>query len=355
MKSVRSGRRGIGPFCCLLLFLATGTEAQTSTVLRPGAYGAKSWREPVAAAASLPTTGNLLGDARVAKDTGVAWVWTGAVWVSGTVGPQGPQGIQGPPGSQGASGSQGATGPQGPQGNAGAAGAAGATGATGATGPAGPTGTAGSTGAKGDKGDTGDAGATGPVGPQGPPGSGGSGGAPAGTGTELQFRDGAALGAVTGSTVSGSNVGITGTLNIGGSTASNCQLYNPGFGLLRVLNGDGSDYCIADLSRFRAIVSGSNDVGGYIDSSGVGLRLDATVSWSNALKADGGVKDTFEYRDSAGIVGFNDGVLLSQVRLRPSPVGTCALAGLLRAAADGTLCSCNGTAWTATPLTGSCI
>lgn len=197
----RSTLLHFAPFCSLLLMLTVGAAAQTTTVLRPGAYGAKSWREPVATAASLPTTGNLQGDARVAKDTGVAWVWTGSTWVSGTVGPQGPQGIQGPPGPQGATGSQGATGPQGPQGNPGAAGSPGAPGATWLSGTSAPTSGQGADGdfyyrtATGDvygkaagswsilanltgpAGAAGPAGADGATGPQGPAGAAGAAGA----------------------------------------------------------------------------------------------------------------------------------------------------------------------------------
>lgn len=71
MKPFRSTPLHLAPFCSLLLLLTFGAAAQTTTVLRPGAYGAKSWREPVATAASLPTTGNTAGDARVTKDTGM--------------------------------------------------------------------------------------------------------------------------------------------------------------------------------------------------------------------------------------------------------------------------------------------
>lgn len=81
----------------------------------------------VPTSASLPSSGNTVGDLYIADDTDDGWVWAASLaWIN--IGPlRGPQGIQGP---------------------------AGATGATGATGPTGPTG------------------ATGPQGPQGIPGSG---------------------------------------------------------------------------------------------------------------------------------------------------------------------------------------
>lgn len=41
---------------------------------------AGEWREPVATTASLPATGNQVGDVRVAKDTFIPWIWNGAAW-----------------------------------------------------------------------------------------------------------------------------------------------------------------------------------------------------------------------------------------------------------------------------------
>ena len=79
----------------------------------------------VPTSASLPASGNTVGDLYIADDTGDGWVWAAnQTWVN--IGPlRGPQGIQG---AAGATGSPGATGPTGP------------TGPIGATGPAGPPG-----------------------------------------------------------------------------------------------------------------------------------------------------------------------------------------------------------------------
>ena len=76
----------------------------------------------VPTSASLPASGNTVGDLYIADDTGDGWVWAASLaWIN--IGPLvGPQGIQGPAGTAGAAG---ATGPVGP------------TGATGATGPQG--------------------------------------------------------------------------------------------------------------------------------------------------------------------------------------------------------------------------
>lgn len=48
--------------------------------------GAGTWKSPVDTAASLPPTGNDLGDARAAEDTGVIYVWTGSSWDTAVAG-----------------------------------------------------------------------------------------------------------------------------------------------------------------------------------------------------------------------------------------------------------------------------
>lgn len=78
----------------------------------------------VTSAATLPPTGNTVGDYYVTEDTGIGYSWNGTTWVDlGVVrGPQGPQGDKGDPGDQGlqgVKGDTGATGPQGPQGDIG--------------------------------------------------------------------------------------------------------------------------------------------------------------------------------------------------------------------------------------------
>ena len=76
----------------------------------------------VPTSASLPASGNTVGDLYIADDTGDGWVWAASLaWIN--IGPLvGPQGIQGPAGTAGTAGATGpvgptgATGPQGPQG-----------------------------------------------------------------------------------------------------------------------------------------------------------------------------------------------------------------------------------------------
>jgi hypothetical protein len=184
----------------------------------------------VATAADLPLTGNTTGDAYIALDTGVLWVWDGNAWIAmapGPPGPPGPAGAPGEPGTPGAAGppgapgtgfqvkgsvpdagalpptgntngdvwidestgqgwvwdgtdwvefNLGATGPEGPPGPIGPAGPEGPEGpegAAGEAGPAGPQGPQGSTGSPGSTGPQGPPGPTGATGPQGPAGSGG--------------------------------------------------------------------------------------------------------------------------------------------------------------------------------------
>lgn len=46
------------------------------------AFGSASWKSPVPTAINLPTNGNSLGDARVADDTSIIYVWNGTMWVA---------------------------------------------------------------------------------------------------------------------------------------------------------------------------------------------------------------------------------------------------------------------------------
>jgi hypothetical protein len=212
----------------VLLLCALAAGAQTSTVVRPGAFGAKNWKACVPTGADLPASGNTTCDVRPVGDTHTLWQWTGSTWVAisgtGTVGLTGLTGATGPAGPQGP---QGVPGPEGPAGPAGSPGVNGANGATWYAGSAAPgsglgvdgdfylrSGTAdvyrksdgawnatanlagppGPTGPQGIKGDTGDAGpsgpqgvagptgATGPAGPQGPAGPTGPTGATGATG-----------------------------------------------------------------------------------------------------------------------------------------------------------------------------
>jgi len=164
--------------------------------------------------ASLPTTGNTVGDAYIVSATQELYVWDGAAWdnlgqivgPTGSIGPTGPTGstglsgptgpastVSGPTGPTGSTGALGPIGPTGPVGSAGVAGPTGPTGAVGGVGPAGPV------GPTGPIGNTGAVGATGPTGARGPTGpTGATGATPAigGTNTQVQYN---AVGALAGS------------------------------------------------------------------------------------------------------------------------------------------------------------
>lgn len=63
--------------------------------IRLGQGGAVSWKSAVDAAASLPTSGNQIGDVRAAKDTLELYIWDGASWQiisGGAVAPGGSSG-----------------------------------------------------------------------------------------------------------------------------------------------------------------------------------------------------------------------------------------------------------------------
>lgn len=47
----------------------------------PG-YGGNNWQNPVASALDLPSIDNTQGDMRVTLDSGILYIWEGAVWVS---------------------------------------------------------------------------------------------------------------------------------------------------------------------------------------------------------------------------------------------------------------------------------
>ncbi len=116
------------------------------------AGGGITYKGVVATSASLPPSGNAVGDAYITQDNSHLWVWNGSSWVdngavafTGPTGPTGAQGSTGPTGPTGAAST--VAGPTGPTGAAGAQGSAGPTGPTGAAstvaGPTGPTGAAG--------------------------------------------------------------------------------------------------------------------------------------------------------------------------------------------------------------------
>lgn len=156
-------------------------------------------------------------------------------------------------------------------------------------------------------------------------------------------------------TASATGGGATGPqLGVGGSDATIDLLFNTkgassrivwsinGVSLMDFTDVGGGAFALRNLSgQFRA-------GGGILDPN--------FVAWNN---------DTYLFRAAAGVAAVSSAangngggsLLLTEIQLVPGAVGTCGSGqkGHLRVAADGTLCSCNGTTWTATPLTGSCI
>lgn len=53
-----------------------------SNYLQIPASGSASWKNPVATVTDLPASGNTTGDARVAQDTQIIYIWSGSAWVA---------------------------------------------------------------------------------------------------------------------------------------------------------------------------------------------------------------------------------------------------------------------------------
>lgn len=45
-----------------------------------GPGSSSNWQAPVASKASLPLSGNAVGDVRIATDTATEYIWTGSIW-----------------------------------------------------------------------------------------------------------------------------------------------------------------------------------------------------------------------------------------------------------------------------------
>lgn len=134
-----------------------------------------------------------------------------------------------------------------------------------------------------------------------------SGGTPTGSGTELQYRNGAAFGAVTGSSVSGANVTLTGALALdyGGGTGFNNHLTFNTSGNGKTTIGGYNSYLfvragINGATRFAVYSDGRTNRVGPVIPSGNDYR------WSSTSDATGSPDLGLE-RISAGLMGVNDG------------------------------------------------
>lgn len=258
----------------------TGTGGPLGPTGPTGAAGTSfTIKGTVPNVASLPATGNTVGDAYIVTATQELYVWDGAAWdnLGQIVGPTGSTGPTGPAGSTGAAGP---TGPTGSAGSTGAAGPTGPTGSTGALGPIGPTGPVGSTGAAGPTGPTGAVGGVGPVGPTGPTGPIGSTGAVGATGP-------------TGARGPTGPTGATGaTPAIGGT---NTQVQYNAVGALAGSSNLVFDYTNARLGVGTSTPAQRLDVYGTIAKNGVTI-----TPWIN-VKTDFGAVGNGSFDDTTAI------------------------------------------------------
>jgi hypothetical protein len=317
----------------------------------------------VPTASALPMTGNTTGDAYIALDTGVLWVWDGSAWIAMAPGPPGPPGPAGAPGTNGTNGTNGAPGPAGPQGEPGTGfqvkgsvpneaalpptgntngdvwiddstgkgwvwdgtawvafdlgatgpeGPAGPAGSQGPEGPAGPTGPQGLQGTQGPQGSTGSPGNTGPQGLQGNPGPQGPQGpqGPAGSGgvTSFNGRAGAVTLNSTDITNAGGAVGsfvkipgdtMTGPLNIN-STVSGVKLQINGLGSIGYTGGSVAQ--AADITLNKTSSTYLNQILGTTNGS---VRW-ALVMGNGSAESGGNVGSGFQignYSDSGVNLG----------------------------------------------------
>jgi hypothetical protein len=106
---------------------------------------------------------------------------------------------------------------------------------------------------------------------------------------------------------------------------------------------------VFDTSRKQVVFTKEWTVGFYNGSSNPGAGHAPDFSYGRGSAGTMSINSSAS-NDAAGAIN------LTVVQLVPGAVGTCGSGqkGFLRVAADGSLCSCNGTIWTATPLSGSC-
>lgn len=312
-----------------LVFIAKVSFSQpTTSTISPRAFGSKSWRENGLSPLSLPLTGNLLWDVRLASD-GALYYWDGAEsgWVpiiaEGSVGPQGEPGEQGPQGIQGIQGVQGIQGAQGPTGADGAAGLNGLDGADGAIGPPGPI---------------------------------------AGSDTQIIFNDaGAATGdadltfnKTTNKLTSGLHqVTLSGdgqVFQAGGATSSFPGLYRAGPRLDVNLANDGG---MGTLGA-QEILGGSNHSmvsntpSFRINSNGGGL-FEVTslggIEWSSSNSDARANEDTKIMRGAAGVVKFTDALSFTPLASPPVTCGSPGSESTVYYDTSHAYCVCGTSTW----------
>jgi hypothetical protein len=154
----------------------TGVDGTSGTSGVDGAPGMGiTFKGAIATSASLPTSGQQIGDAYLSDDTDVLYIWDGSQWVDGGS-IQGPAGASGTSGSSGVNGADGTSGINGIDGTSGTSGSSGVNGEAGAAGTSGTSGIAGAQGAQGAQGADGSSGSSGVNGEAGAAGTSGTSG-----------------------------------------------------------------------------------------------------------------------------------------------------------------------------------
>ena len=154
----------------------TGVDGTSGTSGVDGAPGMGiTFKGAIATSASLPTSGQQIGDAYLADDTDVLYIWDGSQWVDGGS-IQGPAGVSGTSGTSGVNGADGTSGINGIDGTSGTSGSSGVNGEAGAAGTSGTSGIAGAQGAQGAQGADGSSGSSGVNGEAGTAGTSGTSG-----------------------------------------------------------------------------------------------------------------------------------------------------------------------------------
>lgn len=382
----------------IALLILLGEQPSFAQVIRPGD---PHWKAPVATAADLPMTGNQVSDTRRANDTQIGYSWNGTTWVSMaaagvSVGLTMPSwlAVSGSPvTTPGTLAVTPATGQTSHRviGTCGSATSfspcalvasdlpalpylSDATAYAGSASQGGAATTAVALAANGSNCSSGQA-------ARGVDASGAaegcfapSGASPAGSGTELQHRvDASTFGAVAGSSYSGSVLTLPAGVKIAGASYPALILIlgdddtgigqQTGNGVIRFW-AKGAE--IVRISDFGLRVTGGGSFGSAVPQIAAGDRGDFTHP---QFAPDQGDSMTgMVAGPSSGLLSFTStGVevlrttatglkVTDRIQLVAASGITCdsSTARTMYSSADGSLCWCNGSVWTPTPLTGSC-
>lgn len=209
-----------------------------------------------------------------------------------------------------------------------------------------------------------------------------AGGSPDGSGTELQFRGGSStFSAVTGSSVSSGAVTLGSTLTVptvsgGGSLSGNlilstnssgtkgvlcledCTSSSAGWKATTLAGAPAIRYVRADFGAGAASIANMFAVPNEtaptatMEPAMLAMSTDGEIRWRDGSTATVGSVDAQISHVNGGMI-----VIHTLLKLTPTSGVTCdagAKGVLYVASGDGTLCSCNGTTWTPTPLSGTC-